>query len=122
VRSIDPTSAYPMGVGAVARAGDTFRLEIRIEELSGPADLLDGSLLAPVNLTETGIYLGNHAVWTDTYLDGGKTTERCNDWTDNAVTGRGTNGSACYADDEWSSYGGSSTCDFSYVHLYSIED
>lgn len=38
-KSADPANALPIGVGAVARAGGTFRLEIRSKAFAGPADL-----------------------------------------------------------------------------------
>jgi hypothetical protein len=46
----------------------------------GKSDLADGALRAPINVTETGVYLGNHASWTGTLADGGGTGSDCADW------------------------------------------
>lgn len=46
------------------------------------ADLTDGILFAPINLTEDGLYTAlQGGVWTSTNFDGTRTASNCQDWT-----------------------------------------
>lgn len=64
-------------------------------------DLRDGSLLAPINMTESGgDNGGNFGVWTGTRTDGSVATNHCNNWT--AAAGfTGAIGSASATDETW---------------------
>ncbi len=88
-------------------------------------DLTDGSLFSSINLTETGDYIGNYAVWTGTLFDGTKTNDTCNNWTDGTSASQGDTGIAAnaggYNGGRWSNFY-PNECDFKYVHLYCLED
>jgi hypothetical protein len=85
------------------------------------ADLIDVSLFTSINLTETGNYIGNYAVWTGTKSDGAKQTNTCNNWIDGTSTYIGNSGKAISAGSSWSD-SSSHTCDFQWAYLYCFED
>ena len=65
-------------------------------------DLTDGSLRAPITLTETGnTVTGSEFVWTYTQEDGTALTsgDHCGNWS--SATGNGFRGAATYADGNW---------------------
>jgi hypothetical protein len=63
--------------------------------------LLAGETLRPVNVTETGDYLGDVEVWTGSDASGHATTSTCNDWTDATGAYEGTVGVAARRDAGW---------------------
>jgi hypothetical protein len=58
---------------------------------------------APLNMTETGIYLRNYAAWTGTLEDGMHSGESCSDWQSMATDG--TYGNVMYSSGYWTSRG-----------------
>jgi len=48
-------------------------------------DLVDGQILASINFTDTDLYLGNSAAWTDTGTNGQLNGSSCTDWTSNST-------------------------------------
>ena len=66
------------------------------------ADLSDGSLAAPINVTELGtnILIGL-GVWTGTMINGGSYLGNCNDWTSTAAAEGGVIGIANSVISEW---------------------
>jgi len=65
-------------------------------------DLTDGSLLAPINVTESGVNLDT-TVWTNTLPDGYQEPFSCGDWTSvssgiNGVIGKSSETSAYWSD------------------------
>jgi hypothetical protein len=89
------------------------------------ADLTDGTLLAPINVTETGGDPGGNVVaWTGTLPNGNgplESTEHCANWSTNAAgnTNRGRVGFSVRSNTEWTS-NGYSGCDET-VHLYCFQ-
>jgi hypothetical protein len=68
------------------------------------SDLVDGSLLHPINMDASGKTIGTMTVWTGTNADGSGTGSSgfCSGWT--ATSGRGLFGSTATMDSTWSSY------------------
>jgi hypothetical protein len=85
------------------------------------ADLLDGFLFTSLSLTETGIYLGNYNVWTGTTDTGTRSSPCCTNWTDGTNAVRGFGGNSGRAGLGWSIYS-QPDCDFTYSHLFCLED
>lgn len=56
------------------------------------ADLIDGQLLEPLNVTETGEYVGNFGGYTGTDDSGNGTGDQCDNWTDATGAFNGTVG------------------------------
>lgn len=81
------------------------------------ADLTDGQLLAPINLTDAGIYLGNYGLWTGTTGAGVAAANHCNDWQDGGSSSQGDRGSAYRSNSWWTHFGSPSSCS-SWFHLY----
>jgi hypothetical protein len=82
--------------------------------------LTDGSLRAPINLTETkSTVTGSDLVWTHTLVDGtaANTNDHCGDW--KVATGDGGRGTATYADSNWTQ-SGSAACNTG-QHLYCFQ-
>lgn len=48
-------------------------------------DMVDGQLLASINLTGTGVYLGHSAAWTGSDASGQLSGASCDDWTSNSA-------------------------------------
>jgi hypothetical protein len=71
-----------------------------IKVADSKADLTDGKLFAPMNLTETGVYELNNA-WTGTNDNGTRSTNTCAGWS--SESGTGTEGRAVQAGSGWSS-------------------
>jgi hypothetical protein len=85
------------------------------------ADLTDGSLFAPINLSETGMYSGEENAWTGSNVNGIKDTNTCTNWTIGTSALNGIRGIASDAGSGWSTY--TNTCDrASDMHLYCFED
>ncbi len=103
-----------------ANDGPWMRLD-RVRVASSLAQLTDGFLHAPINLTETGQYLGDEEVWTGTDADGTVAPARCNGWTSSSSGDSGQEGSAVTAGGYWSDYGNLS-CDHPANHLYCLQD
>ncbi len=74
------------------------------------ADLLDGSLFAPINLRLDGLYLDNNSTWTGTATSGTATGNDCDDWSASALEEVANTGTAGYASAFWSPFPGTSTC------------
>ncbi len=84
------------------------------------ADLIDGTLFAPINMTELSGLLLVERAWTGTVLDGTKQSGTCGDWTQ-ATSASSTNVGVTYdAGRMWTNWN-SYTCDRS-SHLYCFED
>ena len=67
-------------------------------------DLRDGSLLAPINRTETGGDAGgNPGVWTGTFTNGSVATNHCNNWTSPPAF-TGAIGNATATDETWTEF------------------
>jgi hypothetical protein len=82
--------------------------------------LTDGSLRAPINITETrNTVTGSDLVWTHTQVDGsaGLSDEHCGNW--KVATGSGGRGTATYADSNWTQ-SGSAACNTG-QHLYCFQ-
>jgi len=74
-------------VDAIARLtydGPWVRLD-GVLVATGKADLVDETLHAPINLTETGEYLGNWGVWSGTLHSGNGTGSTCSGWATGAA-------------------------------------
>ena len=84
------------------------------------ADLIDGVLFAPINVTESGAYLGNWLVWTGTGFSGTETGTDCSGWT---FSDGGTSGTGGTANDLrfWTAPS-SRTCNFGAGRLYCFSD
>ena len=87
------------------------------------ADLLDGTLAAPINITESGNTIGGAVeVWTATAADGTNPGHgACTQWTVNDVAIRGRIGHADATDATWTDQGGGNTCDV-FNKLYCFAD
>jgi hypothetical protein len=81
------------------------------------ADLTDGQLLAPINLTDAGIYLGNYGLWTGTTGAGVAGADHCNDWQDGGSSSQGDRGSAYRSNSWWTRFASPASCG-SLFHLY----
>jgi hypothetical protein len=81
---------------------------------SNKADLLDGSLLAPIDIDESGNSLNAALeVWTATAADGTNPgLGSCLEWSTNVNTERGRIGTADAIDASWTDLGGGNPCDF----------
>ncbi|MEZ4453036.1 MAG: DUF4215 domain-containing protein [Nannocystaceae bacterium] len=67
------------------------------------ADLTDGDLAAPINLTEKGIHVedANAGAWTGTLANGSAAATNCVDWTDGMNTSEGFVGDVNKIDANW---------------------
>jgi len=86
------------------------------------ADLLDGELLASINLDDTNHYRGIWAVWTGTNADGTANANHCGNWQStagNGRTGRSNTVSAGWTADQ---SGVSNSCNFMSARLYCLSD
>lgn len=89
----------------------------------GSADLLDGSLSAPISRTEKGddaTLLDNTVVWTGTTESGATSESHCNNWTSKSSLAFGTVGSLASKGKSWTSAPNVANCSFIF-HLYCIE-
>lgn len=80
--------------------GPWMRID-RVRIANDLADLTDGYLRAPLNVTETGVYLGSNLVFTGTDESGVAVPDRCNEWTSDASGDTGQTGAADGADLDW---------------------
>jgi hypothetical protein len=84
------------------------------------ADLTDGVLFAPINVSETGAYQGNWGVWSGTQFTGFGTGTDCAGWT---VGTDGTSGTKGTSNDlRFWTHPSSLTCNFSGARLYCLSD
>lgn len=84
------------------------------------ADLTDGSLFAPINVTAAGDYLGNWAVWTGSSEAGLGTTFHCDSWQSDDP---GDSGSRGTVNEVYFWYGPSTgPCNNEFGHLYCLSD
>lgn len=80
-------------------------------------DLIDGSLIRPININESGVLLGDgFSVWTGTTAAGISSTD-CSSWS--STSGSGRRGSYNATNSDWT-YLGTTTCSVS-LHLYCFE-
>ena len=86
---------------------------------NSPADLINGALLAPINETETTVYLAGEASWTAT-ANGSKVASTCNSWASDDSGDSGGYGAIDLASAMWSTWY-SGHCD-TLLHLYCLED
>jgi hypothetical protein len=103
----------------LAYDGPWIRIDgVRIAD--SKADLTDGTLLAPVGQTESGVYLSSYAVWTGTSAAGVAESTRCGDWLlDDATQGR--NGWANLANQLWTAKS-NLACSSTWLRLYCFSD
>ena len=84
-------------------------------------DLVDGQLLASINVTETDVYLGNSSAWTATDTSGRLSGSSCTEWTSNSsgISARAgaTNGTGTSWTTEWTT-----PCSSTIPRLYCIGD
>jgi hypothetical protein len=88
----------------------------------GWSDLVDGTLAAPINVTQTGAAVtGTSIVWTGTNSLGQRATNvtfyHCGQWTD--MGSQGWTGSTANASSQWSS--SSQQACTTFAHLYCFE-
>jgi hypothetical protein len=92
------------------------------------ADLTDGSLFTAISLTETGIYVSSHPVWTGTGAMGVRAGGTCDDWAGSAASLETTAGNAALANSGWSRFWPQDLhpypqdCSQHDVKLYCLED
>lgn len=84
------------------------------------ADLADGFLDAPIQMTATGTELGFESVWTGTHPDGSSTGSTCGDWS--SVSASGTFGVTAAAEPRWSESFFSAGCGAGNLHLFCLAD
>ncbi|MFV2074080.1 MAG: hypothetical protein ACC742_15720 [Thermoanaerobaculales bacterium] len=84
------------------------------------SDLTDGQLFTSINVTETGLYLGNIWVWTGTDKTGVKKTDLCSNWSDGS-SGNGSPGGANRSNGTWTGLPVLSGCASTY-RLYCLSD
>lgn len=96
---------------------------------SGKSDLVDGTLHAPINLTETGAWLGYYGVWTGTQSGGTYLGTDCEGWTSSAAATQGRYGAANRANPNWTSnatlacdYGGRLYCFSNFPAIVFVDD
>jgi hypothetical protein len=85
------------------------------------AALASGLLIAPLNQTPFGTYLGNEGVWTGTSSDGLSKNPECLSWTSASAGQKGTSGVVQYADASWTEFYAAS-CNFGFQHLACLSD
>jgi cysteine-rich repeat protein len=69
-------------------------------------DLVDGTIDAPIVITEFNVNWGNTEVWTGTTSAGTVGSFHCNEWTTNSNQVRATEGLAGYTSSKWTDLGG----------------
>lgn len=84
------------------------------------AQLISGTLNAPINQDEFENYLDTSEVWTGTYENGVKIVDTCNDWTDGSDTLNSWGGRNTAINDAWTQAAFSS-CD-QIKHIYCFEN
>ena len=102
------------------RSTGPYRLVDGTQIAADWAHLTDGSLRAPITLTENGDTVNDsYYVWTYTKVDGtgGTSGEHCGNWT--AATGNGFRGTAAYKDSNWTQ-SGSAACNTG-QHIYCFQ-
>lgn len=100
--------------------GPWMRLD-GIEVAASFQDLTDGALASPINLTETGTYLNNWAVWTGTLGAGWEGPSHCSSWIEDSAASFGEYGLANSADLPWT-FGGETGCNFEWGFLYCLQN
>ena len=114
------SSSTTDAVSRIASDGPWVRLDgVRIA--NSKADLTDGQLFAPINVSQNGYYLGNYGVWTGSDETGTGSANNCSNWTSNLSTVTGVRGIAGNAGSGWSS-GSSPACNNTIYRLYCLED
>lgn len=88
------------------------------------ADLIDGTLLAPITVAETGAVFANPAgrAWTNTLANGtagGVLNQNCVNWTSNNNADDGDEGQVTATSDNWTDFA-SGTCNNDF-HLYCFQ-
>lgn len=100
--------------------GPWMRLD-RVRVAGDLAGLTDALLNSPINLTETGEYIGNSGVWTGTDPTGVAQAETCLSWTASVANQDGGSGSVYASDASWTDFFPNS-CDFPAGRLYCLQD
>ena len=123
IRQADSFRAWlsASGTNAIDRFehdGPWMRLD-GIEVAASRVDLTSGYLESPINLTDTGAYVGNDYTWTGTQADGSATPTNCSGWMSSGTTGEW--GSANTAVGLWTA-SGPTDCGFPGGHLYCLQD
>ena len=111
------------GTNAIDRfdhEGPWMRLD-GIEVAASRQELTDGALASPINLTETGTYLNNWAVWTGTLGAGWEGPSHCASWIEDSAASFGHYGLANSADLQWTD-GAETGCNFEWSYLYCLQD
>lgn len=105
--------------------GETWVRRDGIPIVAEAADLFvaDGRLLAPLQVTAFGNYLGNYGGWSgsaDPNQAGGSST--CNDWTSSLDSVLGTSGRVFFGSvSNMLGFDADEPCDGEFVHLYCLE-
>lgn len=86
------------------------------------ADLFDTSLTAPINVTEYGDYIGNHAAWTGSESDGTSSGIDCSGWLTSNPAGWGSYGGVNESDSMWISNPSLLPCGPSAFHIYCVSE
>lgn len=73
--------------------------------VAGWGDLTDGTLAAPIKVTELGATIADGYAWTGTTTTGAATGEDCSDWTDTMNGTTGIAGKISAVDAKWTEYG-----------------
>lgn len=96
---------------------------------NGKSDLVDGTLHAPINLTETGAWLSYLGVWTATQASGAYLGADCEGWTSSLAATQGRYGGANRANSNWTSnttiacdYGGRLYCFSNFPAIVFVDD
>ncbi|WP_434422235.1 DUF4215 domain-containing protein [Nannocystis pusilla] len=103
-----------------AYSGIYVLIDSTVVAANGWADLTDGELLHPVDLTETKMKV-DAAPWTNTNADGTAGTSHCEFWTSADSGPSGALGRTNATDAKWTDAMGTSPCDATRA-LYCIED
>jgi len=99
--------------------GPWIRLD-GVQVAAGKSDLADQTLHAPINLTETGVYLGNWGVWSGTLSNGTSSGQSCANWTTGGAGASAHYGIANKASLGWTYYS-TSICSSSF-RLYCLSN
>ena len=93
--------------------GPYFMLDGRIVA-ENFADLLDGNLRQPIEITELGVQQSANEVWTGTVEDGTASVFNCTNWTSSSGAVFGLRGLVGEVDDDWTfrkAFGGKADCE-----------
>jgi hypothetical protein len=118
---LSTSGSSPSTDATFTKASGPYRLLDGTKIADGWDDLIDGSLQAPINITQAGEELaGQHSVWTGTKADGTAETNNCFGWQSSEMDVYGGVGATDQTDDGWTSLG-LIACQFPQPKLYCFE-